>query len=118
MAQPREDFELITGNDAQLLTALMAGGAGGVIALAGVYPKLCQKIYDDFKAGDMAGAKTAQDKVHMLRAMVRRVMPVMAHKEMLKMQGFDMGPARFPFRELTQAEKDEIHACVKSLGLA
>ena len=30
MAQPREDFELITGNDAQLLTALMAGGAGGV----------------------------------------------------------------------------------------
>ena len=63
---------MITGNDAQLLTALMAGGAGGVIALAGVYPKLCQKIYDDFIAGNMEGAKAAQDKVHILRSMVRR----------------------------------------------
>ena len=117
LAKPREDFELITGNDAQVLTALMAGGVGGVIALAGVYPKLCQKIYDDFMAGDMTGAKEAQDKIHKLRAMVRRVMPIMAHKEMLKMQGFNMGPARFPFRELTQGEKKEIHDCVESLGL-
>ena len=35
----------------------MAGGAGGVIALAGVHPKFCQKIYDDFIAGNMEGAK-------------------------------------------------------------
>lgn len=110
-------FAFITGNDAQVLTAMQAGAHGGVIAMAGVFPALCQKIVDRFNAGDIAGAKAAQDTVMALRATARSVMPVMAHKAMLELQGFNMGPARFPFRELTAQEKDTVRASLEALGL-
>ena len=116
-AVKKPGFEFITGNDAQVITALDAGACGGVIALAGVYPELCQSIAELYAQGEREQALEAQRKVMALRRIVRSVMPVMAHKEMLKLQGFDMGSARFPFRELTAEEKDRIRQGVETLGL-
>lgn len=110
-----EGFELITGNDAQVLPALQAGGAGAVIALAGVFPALCRSIWDRYHAGDLEGARRAQGQVLELRGLVRGVMPIMAHKKMLELQGFHMGPARFPFRALTGAEEARVEAGVKAI---
>ena len=36
-----EGFELITGNDAQVLPVLQSGGDGAIIAMASVFPKQC-----------------------------------------------------------------------------
>lgn len=109
------EFEIITGNDAQVLTALQAGGCGAVIALAGVFPQLCNSVYSNYKNGNYEEARNAQIKIIKLRDLVRSTMPVMAHKEMLKMQGFEMGDARFPFRDLTEAEKKKITDTVSQL---
>lgn len=117
MAAPDKDFEVLTGNDAQVLTALQAEGSGGVIALAGVFPKLCCDIYEKFQSGDLEGARTAQTAILKLRDLVRGTIPVTAHKEMLKMQGFAMGKARFPFRELTEEERVRIRDTVQELGV-
>ena len=110
-------FELITGNDAQVLTALMGGGAGSVIAMAGVYPALCKSIETHWRNGRLEEAKEAQNTVMRLRSLVRRVMPVMAHKEILKLNSFDMGPARFPMRELNEAERLEVRNTLTALKL-
>lgn len=118
MAQVKKPgFEFITGNDAQVVTAMLAGADGGVIAMAGVYPKLCQSIYDLYQAGELQQAVAAQNKVMGLRSIARSIMPVMAHKEMLRLQGFDMGPARFPFRELNDAEKAAVRTGLEKLEL-
>lgn len=117
MAAPYEGFEILTGNDAQVLTALQAGGGGAVIALAGVFPKLCSTIYDSFQNGDLEKARRAQNIIIKLRDLVRGTMPVMAHKEMLKMQGFAMGKARFPFRELTEQEQKTVMETVQELEI-
>lgn len=117
MAAPDQDFEILTGNDAQVLTALQAGGGGAVIALAGVFPRLCSTIYDSFKSGDLEAARQAQNTVLKLRDLVRGTIPVTAHKEMLKMQGFAMGKARFPFRELTKEERQKVRDTVYELGV-
>lgn len=117
MAAPDKDFEILTGNDAQVLTALQAGGGGAVIALAGVFPKLCSTIYESFQTGDLEAARNAQITVLKLRDLVRGTIPVTAHKEMLKMQGFAMGKARFPFRELTDEEKKKVRDTVCELGV-
>lgn len=117
MAAPDKDFEILTGNDAQVLTALQAGGGGAVIALAGVFPKLCTTIYDCFQGGDLEGARMAQETILKLRDLVRGTIPVTAHKEMLRMQGFAMGKARFPFRELTETEQNKIRETVQKLGV-
>lgn len=115
LAAPEQDFEILTGNDAQVLTALQAEGSGAVIALAGVFPRLCTRIYDSFRAGDLETARRSQDTVLKLRDLVRGTLPVTAHKEMLKMQGFSMGKARFPFRELTAKEGEKIRTVIQEL---
>lgn len=117
MAAPDEGFEILTGNDAQVLTALQAEGSGAVIAMAGVFPKLCSTIYDSYRSGDLEAARKAQNTVLKLRDLVRGTIPVTAHKEMLKMQGFAMGRARFPFRELTEEERIKIRNTVQELGV-
>lgn len=117
LAAPDEGFEVLTGNDAQVLTALQADGSGAVIALAGVFPKLCSTIYDSYRSGDLEAARKAQNTVLKLRDLVRGTIPVTAHKEMLKLQGFAMGKARFPFRELTEEERDKIRSTVQKLGV-
>ncbi len=110
-------FNILTGNDAQVLTTLLAGGDGGVIALAGVFPKICNEIYTKFKSKDLAGAKQEQEKIHVLRGICRDIMPIMSHKKMLEFLGFNMGGARFPMRNLTQNESDIIERTLKDLEL-
>lgn len=116
-AVEKPGFELLTGNDAQVLTALQSGAAGGVVAMASVFPGLCRGIWDRFWDGDLEGARAAQRTVLKLRDLVRRVMPVMGHKAMMEELGLPMGPARFPMRELTGAERRAVHAGLEELGL-
>ena len=112
-----EKFKLLIGNDAQILTSLMAGGNGGVVAIASVFPKLTANIYSKFEAGDIEGAKKDQLKVMALREIFRSVKPIMSHKKALEFTGFKMGPARLPFRDLNEQESKEVYDCIKKLGL-
>lgn len=115
--QDKPEFELITGNDAQVLATLQYGGAGGVIAMASVFPELAESIYTLFNEGRMDEARRAQDTVMQLRGLVRRIMPIMTHKEILRLKGFDMGPARFPLRDLTDAERADVRATLEKLNV-
>lgn len=117
MAEVQNPLEILTGNDAQVLTALQAGGSGAVIAMAGVFPELCCSIYENYKNGNTDRAREVQNTVLKLRELVRGTIPVTAHKEMLMMQGFSMGKARFPFRDLTEKERERIRTQVTALGL-
>lgn len=112
---PDPEFELLTGNDAQVLTALQAGGRGAVIAMANVFPAMCVSIVDHFNAGELEKAREAQLKVMRLRDLVRSIMPIISHKEMMKLNGFEMGPSRFPFRGLTEKEVQTIHEQVAEI---
>lgn len=102
------DFEIVTGNDAQVYYALCAGAAGGIIAVAGVFPQICSEIWTAWQAGDHDRSRRAQQKVFLARQSFRSIMPVMAHKYALELQGFSMGHARFPFRDLFPQEKEDL----------
>ncbi len=108
---------LLTGNDAQVLTALQSGADGGVIAMAGIFPALCRRIWEGFWANNLEEARAAQKTVLKLRELARRVMPVMGHKAMMEELGFPMGAARFPMRELTESERRTIRIGLKELEL-
>lgn len=116
-AVTRKDFEIITGNDAQVLSALQAEADGGVIAVASVFPQLSMEVWDKYQSGDLVGARAAQNKILKLRGLYRDIMPIMSHKATLELLGFSMGPARFPFRELTEQERLRVHDTIKELGL-
>lgn len=110
-----QGFELITGNDAQVLPVLQSGGDGGIVAMAAVFPALCQQLWDHYQAGRLDQARQVQKQLLQLRGLVRKVMPIMSHKKMLEMQGFHMGPPRFPFRALTPEEEAVVENGVRSI---
>lgn len=110
-----QGFELITGNDAQVLPVLQSGGDGGIVAMAAVFPALCQQLWDHYQAGQLDQARQVQKQLLQLRGLVRKVMPIMSHKKMLEMQGFHMGPPRFPFRALTLEEEAVVENGVRSI---
>ena len=100
-----EDFEVMTGNDAEILPSLDLGCKGVIVALANVYPELCTGVYEHWQRGDAAGARQYQNALILLRSACRSTLPIMSHKYLLSLRGRRMGQARFPMRELTAAEK-------------
>lgn len=112
-----KELEIVTGNDAQVLTALMSGCCGSVIVTASVFPALCATIQNHYESGELALARAAQQKVHALRELCRSIMPIMSHKELLNLQGFNMGPARFPMRNLTEQEQQLVYDIAKGIGV-
>lgn len=113
----KPDFEIVTGNDAQVYYALCAGAAGGIIATAGVFPAVSAGIWQAWQAGRPDQAREAQRQVSAARQLFRSVMPVMAHKYALELQGFSLGAARFPFRDLLPAEKETLARGLRDAGL-
>ena len=111
------DFEVITGNDADILASLHIGCNGAIVALANSYPELCVGVYESFKAGDFDRAWAYQKDLIRLRAVCRATVPVMAHKYLTSLRGLDMGAAHFPMRELTVEEKKSIKDVALSITL-
>ena len=52
----RRDFTVLTGVDELLLPVLMAGGDGGIMALANAFPWIHRKVYDSWAEGKLEDA--------------------------------------------------------------
>ena len=115
-AVERSDFSFLTGNDAQILAALQAGGDGAVAATAGIFPKAAKGIQAQFQQGDLTGANECQSFLYSLRELCRGIMPIITHKRLLERLGFPMGPPRFPFRPLTPLEQKRFDQAVDNLN--
>ena len=62
-----EDFSVLSGNDALILWTLLAGGTGGITAIANILPKIMVSIYENFRKGDLEAAKKAQASIGPIR---------------------------------------------------
>ena len=114
-AAPRQLCSLM-GNDAQIYSALLMDGSGGISATATTFPEIVVEIYEALQAGDRERALAAQDKVIKLRAIFRSYMPIPAYKEVLKWRGLDAGMPRRPLRPLTGAESEKLRADLAAIG--
>ena len=59
----RPEFSILTGWDAALLPMLAAGAHGGTNATANAAPELVLDVYDRVSAGDLDGARDAQNRL-------------------------------------------------------
>ena len=78
---------------------------------------MAKSIFENFWKGDLIAARIAQDKIMCVRELVRSIMPIVSHKEILTFLGFDMGVPRYPFRSLLQEEKERLRRELDRLGL-
>lgn len=110
------DFAVLMGRDTLILGGLLYGTKGAIAATANVVPALVASIYDRFVAGDLEGAKAAQDALAPLRhAFGWGTFPVVI-KAALNMMGLQAGPARSPVGTMRPDKRQELLRVLRDMG--
>lgn len=107
-----ETFSVLSGNDALVLWNLLAGGSGGITAVANIYPEVMVSIYKYFLQGDLEAAKTAQDSIRPIRNCFKFGNPNTVTKTAARIAGNPVGPCRRPFCSLSDAAVEKIRETV------
>ncbi len=95
-------FAVLSGNDSLILWNLAAGGSGGVSGCANVFPEVMVSIFERFTAGDMEGARKAQDSIRSFRNCFRYGNPNTVVKTAVALLGYPVGPCRAPFNQISR----------------
>lgn len=99
-------FSVLSGNDALILWTLLAGGKGGITAIANILPEIMVEIYQSYCTGDIEAAKRAQASIAPIRSCFKYGNPNSIVKRATNLIGQPVGPCREPFGMITeQADK-------------
>lgn len=91
------DFAVLSGNDALILWTLLAGGKGGITAIANILPTVMVSIYQNYLKGDFEAAKKAQNSITQIRDCFKYGNPNSIVKCATNLIGQPVGPCRKPF---------------------
>ncbi|TMI26906.1 dihydrodipicolinate synthase family protein [Candidatus Bathyarchaeota archaeon] len=107
---------IFTGSDAMAYSNLEFGGSGAIIGSANVAPKVASKIFDDYKRGDLEGAREAQDRLlPIIMALSVGKYPA-ALKEAMNLIEMPVGPLKEPLQSLSIGEKRIVAGLLRSGG--
>lgn len=115
-----KDFAVLSGNDSLILWNLIAGGSGGIAGCANVYPETMTAIYERFVAGDLEGARKAQDSIRSFRDCFKYGNPNTIVKTAVAMLGYPVGKCRAPFNQIPPQGIEAIQKVLdenRSLGM-
>jgi 4-hydroxy-2-oxoglutarate aldolase len=96
IARGGDGFTVLSGSAPTLYPSLCLGAGGAVLAVAGVIPDLCARIYDLVQQGDHAAALALQRRIAPLAHAVGSRFGVPGLKAALDMIGFTGGDPRGP----------------------
>lgn len=92
----RENLNIYSGNDDQILPILSVGGIGVISVLSNVKPKYTHDMCQNFFNGNIKeGAKMQIDAVPLINALFSEVNPIPV-KEALNIMGYNFGKPRLP----------------------
>lgn len=109
-----EDFNVITGTDSYLFSALCAGLQGGVSATANAFPEHFVEMYEAYKTKDFEKGKVLQMKIRALRYALSTP-PLAPILETLKMRGLKSGYVRLPLRSMNSNEREALRVTVNRI---
>ncbi|MCS7234162.1 MAG: dihydrodipicolinate synthase family protein [Synergistetes bacterium] len=104
----RKGFAVFAGSANFLLSTLVMGGVGGIMALANVIPDVCSKIIKNFEDGNIAKARELQLLILKINAFVTSTYGVPGLKAALDIVGLYGGPPRLPLLPLPKDKVEEI----------
>lgn len=107
-AATQNDFLVLTGNGTVLCDALLAGAAGGILAVGCVVPELCLEIFQAVKAGENDRAAALQERLTPLAQAVTTRFGIGGLKAALEMIGYVGGAVRAPLQAPGVAAREEI----------
>ena len=102
------DFRVFNGPDECLLAGLAVGCCGAIGSTYNIMPELFAELYRTFRAGDLAGARSLQAKANRVIAELLKYDFIAFEREILRLQGIDVGMPRKPIQQLTDEERLQI----------
>jgi len=110
------EFYVLAGSSNFFLDLLMAGGIGGVLSLANVFPEECAKLYRLFKENKLDEAKLINDRLINLNKEVSGIFGVAGVKAAMDIVGLRGGDPRKPLFPLTSQQKKELEKKIIESG--
>ena len=109
-------FSVLAGSAGYFFDLLEAGGTGGVLSLANVFPDSCAKLYKLYTSGDMDKAVKLKDDLVSLNKKVSGSYGVAGVKYAMELAGFAGGAPRRPLKALTADQKAGVEKDLKESG--
>ena len=110
------NINVINGPDECLLCGLSMGADGGIGTTYNLMPNTFAKIYERFRAGDIAGAQEAQFKANRVIEVLLKYDAVAGVKASLQRMGYDCGEQVYPKKVLEGDERKAFYAEMDKLG--
>jgi dihydrodipicolinate synthase/N-acetylneuraminate lyase len=101
LAQPGEAPEVYVGNNMTIFPALAIGARGAVSALANAVPELVVRLYEAFREGNVAEARTLQVSLARVHLACGGLSYVGAVKHLIERRGLPAGGTRAPQPSMT-----------------
>jgi 4-hydroxy-2-oxoglutarate aldolase len=111
-----ENLCVLAGSANYFLELLSAGGVGGVLSLANVFPDACAQLYRAFAEGRMEEAERLNLALVDLNAQVSGTYGVAGVKAAMDLVGFSGGAPRKPIKALTAEQKQQLAEVLKERG--
>lgn len=103
-----DQFEVVQGADRLFLPALAMGCSGTVSGVSVVYPEPFVKVYEAFRAGDLAAARRWQLLANRFVDALGAGSNMAIFKSGLRFRGVDVGHMHKPQMDLTQEQSDAL----------
>jgi 4-hydroxy-2-oxoglutarate aldolase len=107
-------FPVFSGWAPVVYPAVVAGAAGGILAVANVLPNECVSLVEHARAGRHSEALSLQRRITHLAQLVSSVHGVPGLKKAMDMFGFNGGPVRGPLQPLAGRACDDLARAVSS----
>ena len=108
-------FQVLCGSAQTLLSSLVAGATGGVLAMAAFAPQACAEIYMAWKDRDTTLAEEKQQRIVRAGDIVCGRMGIPGVKYACDLNGYYGGSPRLPLLPLTAAERDEAEQALRDV---
>ncbi|HSD52394.1 MAG TPA: 4-hydroxy-tetrahydrodipicolinate synthase, partial [Candidatus Methylomirabilis sp.] len=113
----RPGFAILTGEDDLALATFVLGGAGAILTGGNILPGLFLDIFRLVQRGEVAKAvELHHQMMPLILAIYTRNHPYPL-KEAMALAGMPVGPARPPLASMDEAQREEVRAALRDLGL-
>ena len=109
-------FSVLAGSASFFLELLRAGGIGGVLSLANVFPDQCVRLYQAYAAGKAQEADRLNALLVELNSRVSGSFGVAGVKAAMDLAGYRGGEPRHPHLGLKPPEVDQLRAALQASG--
>ena len=111
----KENLNIYSGNDDQILPILSIGGIGVISVLSNIKPKFTHEMCEKFFEGkNREACKMQIDAIPLINALFSEVNPIPV-KEALNIVGYEFGKPRLPLIPMSKDKRKMLEDALKSL---